>query len=130
MRSLLSFITFALRFCVLAFAFAAGAAQAQEQNLTLYMVEQAGCIYCARWDAEVGDAYHLTEEGKAAPLHRIQLRDPPPEGITFVRKAVFTPTFILVRDGQEIGRMEGYPGEIFFWPLLGEMLTKAGVALP
>jgi hypothetical protein len=106
------------------------AGMAQAQDLRLVMVEQAGCIYCARWDAEVGDAYHLTPEGQAAPLQRLKLREGLPKGITFDRKAVFTPTFVLIRDGQEINRLEGYPGEDFFWGLLGRMLTDAGVILP
>ncbi|QCO55644.1 thioredoxin family protein [Pseudorhodobacter turbinis] len=98
-------------------------------SFTLYMVEQAGCIYCERWDAEVGDAYHLTAEGRAAPLKRIDLRAEVPEGVTFVRRPAFTPTFVLVEDGQEVGRLEGYAGEDFFWVLLEEMLTKAGATL-
>lgn len=99
------------------------------QSATLFMVEQAGCIYCARWNAEVGDAYHLTAEGRAAPLQRIDLRADLPAEVTFDRPAVFTPTFVLVLDGQEAGRIEGYPGEDFFWPLLAQMLTEAGVAI-
>lgn len=94
-------------------------------DLTLYMIEQRGCIYCERWDAEVGDAYHLTAEGRAAPLIRHDLRSEPPEGITFARKPQFTPTFILVKDGQELERIEGYPGEDFFYGMLGVMLGNA-----
>lgn len=105
-----------------------GAVAALAQDLTLYMVEQPGCIYCARWDEEVGDAYHKTSEGRAAPLARIQLRDALPDGVTFVRKAVFTPTFVLVQGGQELERIEGYPGEDFFYGMLGVMLKNAGVA--
>lgn len=96
-------------------------------ELRLYMVEQRGCIYCAMWDREVGDAYHLTDEGRRAPLERIDLRAPVPEGVAFQRPAVFTPTFILLRDGQEVGRIEGYPGEDFFWGLLGMLLEKAQI---
>jgi hypothetical protein len=33
-----------------------------------------------------------------------------------------TPTFALLEDGTEVGRTEGYPGEGFFWTLLGEMI--------
>lgn len=88
----------------------------------LLMFEQPGCIYCARWDAEIAPEYPLTEEGKAAPLRRLQLRDPLPEGVSIVSHPIFTPTFILIRDGQETGRIEGYPGEDFFWPLLADML--------
>ena len=105
-----------------------GAGTALAQDLTLYMVEQPGCLYCARWDAEVGDAYHKTTEGALAPLVRVQLRDPLPEGLAFARKAVFTPTFVLVRNGQELERIEGYPGEDFFYGMLGVMLENAGPA--
>lgn len=92
----------------------------------LLMVEQPGCAYCARWHEEVGPEYPLTEEGKAAPLRPVQLREPLPEGVVLVSKPVFTPTFVLLRDGRELGRIEGYPGEDFFWPLLAQMLKDAG----
>jgi len=94
-------------------------------DLRLFMIEQRGCIYCALWNREVGDAYHLTEEGRTAPLERHDLRAEIPEGVVFQSRPVFTPTFILVEAGQEIGRIEGYPGEDFFWGLLGIMLEKA-----
>lgn len=98
-------------------------------ELQLLMFEQPGCLYCARWNTEVAPAYPLTEEGRAAPLRRLQLRDPVPEDIRLVSPPVFTPTFVLVRDGQEQGRLEGYPGEDFFWPLLDELIDSARPAL-
>ncbi|MDN5786778.1 hypothetical protein [Pseudorhodobacter sp.] len=120
----------ALRKTILALAFALlPMASAQAEGLTLFMVEQPGCIYCARWEAEVGDAYDKTAEGQAAPLQRIDLHDPLPDGVRFARKAVYTPTFVLVRAGQELERIEGYPGEGFFWGLLDVMLKNAGVTL-
>lgn len=97
----------------------AGAALAETR---LLMVEQAGCIYCRQWHAELGEIYPLTDEGRAAPLVRIDLRAPLPEGVTLRSKPVFTPTFVLLRDGVEVGRIEGYPGEDFFWGLLGALL--------
>jgi hypothetical protein len=115
--------------CILALGLWLTAASVMAQDVALYMVEQPGCIYCARWDSEVGDAYDKTAEGRAAPLIRIQLRDPLPEGISFARKAVFTPTFVLVQNGQELERIEGYPGEDFFYGMLGVMLKNAGVTL-
>ena len=47
--------------------------------------------------------------------------------MTFKRRVLFTPTFILVKDGQEMGRIEGYPGQDFFWGLLEMMLKDANV---
>jgi len=29
-----------------------------------------------------------------------------------------------VENGQEIGRLEGYPGEDFFWPVIAQLLSK------
>lgn len=95
---------------------------AASAELALVMVEQPGCIYCRKWDDEISAKYPLTDEGKAAPLIRIQLHAPLTEGMVFERPAVFTPTFVLVDDGVEVDRIEGYPGEDFFWGLLGQML--------
>lgn len=92
-------------------------------DLALVMVEQPGCVYCKAWDEQVSAIYPRTDEGKAAPLTRIQLRAALPQGMQFDRPAAFTPTFVLLRDGIEVGRIEGYPGEDFFWGLLGQMIA-------
>jgi hypothetical protein len=90
----------------------------------LVMLEEDGCIWCARWNADVGPIYPKTPEGALAPLRRVDINDPLPEDITLTRPAFFTPTFVLVRDGIELARIEGYPGEAFFWGLLDRMLKE------
>jgi thioredoxin-related protein len=128
MRNAVKAIIFSLRLAGLAATlFLAGLTAVRAQELTLYMVDQAGCAYCIRWEEEVGDAYHLTAEGRVAPLVRVDLHDALPESVSFARRAVFTPTFVLIRDGKELERIEGYPGEDFFYGLLGMMLQNAGV---
>ncbi len=88
------------------------------------MVEEAGCIWCERWNREIAAIYPKTPEGQHAPLRRVDKRVPMPGDLKLARAAFFTPTFILVQDGVELGRIEGYPGEDFFWGLLGKMLTE------
>lgn len=98
-------------------------------DLRLLMVEQAGCVYCVTFHREIAPAYDNTPEGKRAPLLRTDLRAPLPDGITLSRRATFTPTFVLLdASGQEISRIEGYPGEDFFWGFLGRMLEMADTA--
>jgi hypothetical protein len=106
----------------LVIASATGALSAEVQ---LLMFEQPGCIYCARWNEDIAPEYPLTVEGKAAPLQRLQLRDPVPAAFSLDSHPVFTPTFVLVVDGVETGRIEGYPGEDFFWPLLAGLIRDA-----
>jgi hypothetical protein len=95
----------------------------------LLMAEEAGCFWCARWNAEIAPIYAKTPEGKRAPLRRYDLRGDAPD-VTFDKRVRFTPTFILIEDGIEVGRIEGYPGEDFFWGLMGMMLDRAGISLP
>lgn len=88
----------------------------------LIMVEEVGCIWCEEWNSEIAPIYPKTAEGRYAPLRRIDIREPVPSGLSFRTRPVFTPTFILVEGGEEVGRIEGYPGEDFFWGLLERML--------
>ena len=94
----------------------------------LLMAEEAGCYWCAKWNKEIADIYPKTAEGQAAPLQRYDLNSETPD-VVFEKRVHFTPTFILVSEGREIGRIEGYPGEDFFWGLLGMMIEKAGIPL-
>ncbi|MCX7560383.1 hypothetical protein OS190_12465 [Sulfitobacter sp. F26204] len=93
----------------------------------LVMVEEHGCVWCARWNDEIAEIYPKTPEGKAAPLRRIDIHGPRPDDITFERGLFFTPTFVLTVDGSEVARLEGYPGEDFFWGMLGTMLERAQI---
>lgn len=94
----------------------------------LLMAEEDGCYWCAQWNAEIAAKYSQTPEGQAAPLRRYELYRETPD-VDFARRVRFTPTFILVRDGAELGRIEGYPGEDFFWGLLGRLLDEASIDL-
>jgi thioredoxin-related protein len=93
----------------------------------LVMVEDDGCVYCVRWHNEVGQAYANSAEGRFAPLDRRRIKDP---DIAFLRNIRYTPTFVLLRGSEEIGRITGYPGVEFFWPLLAELFAKAGFKEP
>ena len=95
-----------------------GGARAAE----LIMLEQQGCAWCIRWHKEIGGVYPKTDEGKRAPLRSIDINQPLPDDLAWLRVERFTPSFILVENGEEIGRMRGYAGDEFFWFLLAEML--------
>ena len=55
---------------------------------------------------------------------RVNIRETAASGFAFATPVVLTPTFVLMEDGAEAGRIEGYPGEDFFWGLLGQMIGK------
>lgn len=88
----------------------------------LVMFDSPGCHWCERWDAEVGGIYPRTDEARTAPIRRVALHAARPDDLAFIDRVRFTPTFVLVEDGREIGRIEGYPGDAFFWGLLNRMI--------
>jgi hypothetical protein len=109
---------------------AAGAVRAAEPEVTLVMVEQPGCHYCRAWHAEIGPAYPKTAAGDFAPLRTEQMRAIP-DDLDLDRRVLFTPTFVVVdASGTELGRIEGYPGQDFFWPLLEQLLADTAGFTP
>ncbi len=110
---------------IAALALLAGALAAMPARaVELLMVEQQGCTYCEMWDEEIAPIYPKTAEGRFAPLRRMDIGDVDNGEVRFARPVNFTPTFVLVRAGRELGRIEGYPGEDFFWWLLTRLLTE------
>ncbi|MBE9476192.1 MAG: hypothetical protein IME92_03540 [Proteobacteria bacterium] len=97
-------------------------ASATAGQVKLLMFEEAGCVWCEQWNSEISSIYPKTQEGRTAPLQRIDIHSRLPDGITLNSQPVYTPTFVVVDDGHEIGRIEGYPGQDFFWGLLGQIL--------
>lgn len=91
----------------------------------LVMFESAACPWCAAWHAEIGPIYPKTAEGKAAPLRTVDIDDPRPPDLERITGIRFTPTFVLLDDDNgEVGRINGYPGEAFFWGMLGALINK------
>ncbi len=118
---------FALGLLCLAWALSSLLAQ-PGQAAELIMLEENGCYWCETWNKDIGGIYDKTNEGKRAPLRRLNIHERLPSDVAFITKGSFTPTFVLVHDGREIGRIRGYPGPDFFWPLLGELLKKVPAA--
>ncbi len=90
----------------------------------LLMLEQKGCAYCEKFDREIAPAYPKTAEGKIAPLRRIDINEKWPEDLADIKPTTLTPTFILIENNQESGRLYGYNGDEYFWFLLGELLEN------
>ena len=90
----------------------------------LVMFEEPGCEWCESWDEEVGVVYGKTPEGRRAPLRRLDIYDRRPEDLKRIKPVIYTPTFVLIDQDREIGRITGYPGESFFWEFLKVLIDR------
>lgn len=97
---------------------------APAKSAELVMFRQALCDWCEVWDKEIGGVYHKTPEGRSAPLRQLDIRERRPVELQRISPVVFTPTFVLMHEGREVGRIMGYPGEAFFWELLDKLIER------
>ena len=89
----------------------------------LLMFERQGCLWCDEWHKVIGPIYPKTEEGAIAPLRAINIAHVP-DSVVLASPVIFTPTFVVVDNNKEVGRITGYPGADFFWGLLSGILVK------
>lgn len=111
--------------CTLLTSFIPGAGKAA--SIRLLLAYEAGCNESARWAQEIGPLYHDSAEGQTAPLLRVNINGPWPDGLILDRRPRVSPTFILLQDGQETGRMEGYSGKADFWLRTRSLLHNGGI---
>jgi thioredoxin-related protein len=90
------------------------------------MFDRAGCPWCRKWDREIATVYPITGEGQRAPLRRVSLDRPSEEARKLSPPVFYSPTFVLMEDGREVGRITGYANEEAFWGLLQTLLDKTG----
>jgi thioredoxin-related protein len=106
----------------LGLAFAAPAA-AQDPRIELLFVDKSGCPWCARFEQEVLPGYPQSDIGRTAPLRRVSLDNGQPKEAALGEPVRFTPTFILLRDGKEAGRIVGYMDNGTFYGLMEKLLA-------
>ncbi len=108
----------------LAIVFIISSASASLAETRLLMFETKGCYWCEKWREEVGVIYDKTPEGKIAILQVEPLTKAAQKQYDLQSGIFYSPTFVLVDDKKEIGRIEGYPGPDFFWGMLEKLIEK------
>ena len=58
------------------------------------------------------------------PIRRVDIHGQRPVNLKGIKSVIFTPTFVLIENDIEFWRIQGYPGEEFFWGQLSRMLKK------
>ena len=98
--------------------------QSAAANSRLIMVTSDHCPYCQAWELDVGKVYDKSPYAITLPLTRVELGSKMPGGVTFQKPVVGTPTFLVIHNGQEIGRQNGYIDAEMFWWWLSEYTAK------
>ena len=116
-HSLVHSLKIGLVFCSL-FISSAGLAAEQARSLELVFITSEYCPFCKAWERDVGQIYDSTPYALKARLRQVDLGDVDSALPAGAVKVFGTPTFLIVENNTEIGRIEGYQSsEMFFWAL-------------
>ncbi|WBU53480.1 thioredoxin family protein [Paracoccus sp. SCSIO 75233] len=109
---------------LIALIFAVFTMPAFASQLQLLVTYENGCGDFARWQREVAPGYARSQAGQNAPLLAVNMQGPWPDGLTLAQNPKQTPTFILLRNGQEVGRFAGYRSAAGFQSQLLQLLKR------
>ena len=91
----------------------------RSDSLVLIYIYSPECGACRQFDREVGTIYDKTAESLALPLERVLIDDWQADRHQLVECAsaevIGTPTFLQIRDCQELDRITGYSDAELFW---------------
>lgn len=92
------------------------------QAAELLYVADPACPPCALFERQVGAVYARTDEARRAPLRALAFGKPFPADYADIAAPRVAPTFVLVDEGRELGRFEGYSAEELFWMNLSVLM--------
>ena len=90
----------------------------------IIMITDKNCLYCIVWEKQIGKIYPKTEIAKKFPLHRIEVKNFVDYTKYDLKKTNITPTFIFIKNDNEVGRIEGYTNPEMFWWQVDEIIDN------
>lgn len=100
------------------------AGQPAPTGAELIAFEAPGCNYCPVFRRDVAPTYATTRAGKIAPLRFLDVNDRAADTLELARPITMVPTVVLMQDGVEIGRIDGYVGRENMHRILNTLLPS------
>ena len=95
-----------------------------KENSLMLMITDKNCLYCIIWEKQIGKIYPKTDIAKKFPLQRIEVKNFINYKKYDLKKTNITPTFILIKNANEEGRIEGYTNPEMFWWQVDEIIDN------
>ncbi len=97
---------------------------AVESDYELIVVEIDNCIYCGLFRRDVLPTYRNSQRARFVPLRFVDLNAPDVEKLSLTQPIDSVPTVLVVRHGQEVGRVAGYVGPENFFHAIERLLPE------
>ncbi len=129
MRTVLRVVLFSCVLVAMAAGLEAGidpdASTPNASSLQLVVMEAPGCTYCGIFRRDVLPSYEASERAKELPVRFLDVNDTAVAELELQTSVNIVPTFIVVKDNKEIGRIPGYVGPEDFYHSINYLLSIA-----
>lgn len=92
----------------------------------LVVMEAPGCTYCTLFRRDVLPSYEASERAKDMPIRFIDVNDEAAAALGLEAPVEIVPTFVVLKNNHEIGRIPGYMGPEYFFHTINHLLSSNG----
>ncbi|MDX2288060.1 MAG: thioredoxin family protein [Hyphomicrobiaceae bacterium] len=90
----------------------------------LVVLEAPGCIYCSIFRRDVLPAYMASPRAAQMPIRFVDLNDEKAGSLGLSQPVDIVPTFVILRNNEELGRIPGYVGPETFFHGINHILSR------
>lgn len=94
------------------------------RNVELLVFEHADCQFCRVFRNDVLPRYRENGQAARAPVRFVSIEHTDTRGLNLHAGIHMVPTFVLMQDGQEVGRIVGYWAPENFFKMISNILAK------
>lgn len=89
----------------------------------IIMIEVEGCVYCKVFRRNVLPVYQDSPRGKEVPIRFVDYNTQAAAELPLNGPVTIVPTFVMMKDNREVGRLPGYVGRSEFLRAVTHMLS-------
>jgi thioredoxin-related protein len=90
-------------------------------SMELIVFEHPDCIYCAVFRRDVAASYQRSAPAAEAPLRYVDIAKSDIGALRLKEGIDMVPTAVLMKNGEEVGRISGYWGREGFFKMLAHI---------
>lgn len=98
--------------------------QLAAETLEVLVFETEGCLYCRIFRRDVVPQYNQSKRAALAPIRFIDPLKTDVSRLGLRQPVTMLPTIVVMRDGQETGRISGYMGPEPFFHMLSQIVRS------
>lgn len=97
---------------------------ARNHTIELLVFEHRDCVYCRVFRADTLPRYRESEHEGKVPIRFISIENTDTSALKLNGSIQMVPTFVLMQDGAEVGRIAGYWAPDNFFKMLSNLMLR------